>query len=143
VIRNLNIFSPNEEFDWRVSVNMEVPSMSFLMALRKKPILVFSRHSMICPVFSSRVILRFACGKPIAFAASEGEKKVEKTKVANLNIFSPNEEFDWRVSVNMEVPSMSFLMACPVFSSRVILRFACGKPIAFAASEGEKKVSAV
>lgn len=29
---------------------------------------------------------------------------LEKTKVANLNVYSPNEEFDWRVSVNMEVP---------------------------------------
>ena len=35
---------------------------------------------------------------------------LEKTKVANLNVFSPNEEFDWRVSVNMEVPGMSLLV---------------------------------
>jgi hypothetical protein len=29
---------------------------------------------------------------------------MEKCKIANLNIFSPNEEFDWRVSVNIEIP---------------------------------------
>ncbi|KAJ9104515.1 hypothetical protein QFC21_002011 [Naganishia friedmannii] len=30
---------------------------------------------------------------------------MEKCKIANLNIFSPNEEFDWRVSVNIEIPT--------------------------------------
>lgn len=29
---------------------------------------------------------------------------LEKAKLANLNVFSPNEEFDWRISVNSEVP---------------------------------------
>lgn len=42
---------------------------------------------------------------------------LEKTKVGDLNIFSPNEEFDWRVSVNMEVPG--------TFAGFVITRFSC------------------
>lgn len=32
---------------------------------------------------------------------------LEKAKLANLNVFSPNEEFDWRISVNSEVPGES------------------------------------
>jgi polynucleotide 5'-triphosphatase len=31
---------------------------------------------------------------------------LEKSKLANLNVYSPNEEFDWRISVNSEVPCM-------------------------------------
>lgn len=31
---------------------------------------------------------------------------MEKIKLANLNVYSPNEEFDWRVSVNLELPGM-------------------------------------
>ncbi len=30
---------------------------------------------------------------------------VEKETIDSLHVFSPNEEFDWRVSVNVETPS--------------------------------------